>query len=222
MNLANILTVTRFFAVPFFLYFMYFPGHYFKAFAFLLFVAASITDYLDGYVARRYNMATEFGKFMDPLADKALVLGAFLMLTIAMHQMEIWMLAVIVGRDLMITLLRVYAKRRDVSIRTTYFAKAKTAFQMTAVITILLILAFAQLNDIDIIERYYQVAVLRGDPVFTVAMRFMLGGTKLLSSSGIVIYLYSFLPYLLTLSATTVTAISGLDYLYRNRELFSM
>jgi cardiolipin synthase len=94
---------------------------------------------VDGYLARKWNQETEFGKFLDPLADKFLVIGTFITFLFLHKQIELWMVLVVIFRDMLITILRWLAIREGFSLRTTVMGKVKTAFQMGTILTILII-----------------------------------------------------------------------------------
>lgn len=137
MNLANKITILRVLMIPIFLFFLLvdFPWHMEAALA--VFVLASLTDKLDGYIARKYNMITDFGKFMDPLADKLLVTGAFLVL-IQLGRIEAWIVFVILTREFAVTGLRSLAAAQDVIIAASNYGKLKTVTQIIAIIILLL------------------------------------------------------------------------------------
>lgn len=137
MNLANKITLLRIFMIPIFMVFMLaeFPYHMEAALA--VFVLASLTDKIDGHLARKYNMITDFGKFMDPLADKLLVTGAFLVL-IQLGRIEAWIVFVILAREFAVTGLRSLAAAQDVIIAASNYGKMKTVIQIVAIIILLL------------------------------------------------------------------------------------
>ncbi len=137
MNLANKITLLRVLMIPVFLIFMLvdFPWH--MEAALTVFVLASLTDKLDGHIARKYNMITDFGKFMDPLADKLLVTGAFLVL-IQLGRIEAWIVFVILTREFAVTGLRSLAAAQDVIIAASNYGKLKTVTQIVAIIVLLL------------------------------------------------------------------------------------
>lgn len=128
MNLPNKLTIGRMIAVPFFIA-AYMTGHFFIAF--VLFVAASLTDMLDGKIARKYNLVTNFGKFMDPLADKLLVCSALICLTDVIPK---WIVIIIISRELIISGFRTIAADNGVVIAASYWGKIKTVCQMIMII----------------------------------------------------------------------------------------
>lgn len=138
MNLPNKLTLLRVFLVPVFLIFLLIdkiPGNYFWALG--IFAIASITDALDGHIARKHNLVTNFGKFLDPLADKVLVMSAI----IAFVELKFtWSVPVIIilGREFMVTSLRLVANSGSGKvIAAGLMGKLKTAFTMVAIIAIL-------------------------------------------------------------------------------------
>ncbi|MCR4639743.1 CDP-diacylglycerol--glycerol-3-phosphate 3-phosphatidyltransferase [Ruminococcus sp.] len=138
MNLPNKLTLLRVVLIPFFLLFMYInvPFHY--GIALVIFAAASITDALDGKIARSRNLVTNFGKFLDPLADKVLVIAA---LTVFVELSEVNMgaipLIIITAREFMVSGLRLLAANSGVVVAAGIWGKLKTAFTMVAIIAIL-------------------------------------------------------------------------------------
>ena len=134
MNLPNKLTVGRIIAVPFFII-AYMTEHFLLAL--LLFALASITDLLDGKIARKYNLITNFGKIMDPLADKVLVYSAFCLM-VADGTMPAWMLIVILAREFIVAGVRTVAASEGIVIAADMAGKIKTVLQMIAVPMILL------------------------------------------------------------------------------------
>lgn len=150
MNLPNKLTVMRMILIPFFVFFMlapYFEG-YGNYIATAIFIIASLTDMLDGKIARKYNLVTDFGKFMDPLADKLLVCSALICL-IQLGQLPAWMVIIIVSREFIISGFRLVAAEQGIVIAASYWGKFKTTFQMIAVV--LMILNFEALSAVTLI-----------------------------------------------------------------------
>jgi CDP-diacylglycerol--glycerol-3-phosphate 3-phosphatidyltransferase len=138
LTLPNLLTLFRIFVTPlFFLLFFYFPTKVFSLLAALLFALASLTDFLDGYIARRWNLETSLGKFLDPLADKLLVAVALIML-IPLDRVSSWMVAVIIGREILVTGLRVVAVTEGLVISASRLGKYKTVLQILSVICLLI------------------------------------------------------------------------------------
>lgn len=139
MNLPNKLTILRVIMIPFFVFFLmapYFEG-YGNYIAAAIFIVASLTDMLDGKIARKYNLVTNFGKFMDPLADKLLVCSAMICL-IETGQLAAWIVIVIIAREFIISGFRLVASDNGVVIAASYWGKFKTTFQMLMVIVLIL------------------------------------------------------------------------------------
>ena len=140
MNLPNKLTTLRVILIPFFVFFLLWQGgenRTFRIISLLIFIVASLTDLLDGKIARKYNLVTNFGKFMDPLADKLLVCSALICL-IELNQLPAWMVIVIISREFIISGFRLVASDNGVVIAASYWGKFKTTFQMFAVILLIL------------------------------------------------------------------------------------
>ena len=138
MNLPNKLTVLRVIMVPFFVFFMLtdFAGDAGKWIALVLFCLASLTDMLDGKIARARNLVTNFGKFMDPLADKLLVCSAMICL-IPSGQLPAWVVIVIIAREFIISGFRLVAADNGIVIAASYWGKFKTVSQMFMVIVLI-------------------------------------------------------------------------------------
>lgn len=136
MNLPNKLTVLRVILIPFFVAALLAGGGQIPVLRYLaaaVFIVASLTDMLDGKIARKYNLVTNFGKFMDPLADKLLVCAALICL-VELKQIPAWMVIVIVSREFTISGFRLVAAEQGIVIAASYWGKFKTTFQMIAVI----------------------------------------------------------------------------------------
>ncbi len=135
MNLPNKLTVLRVIMIPFFVLFMLVPvfGENSKWVAVGIFIVASLTDLLDGKIARKYNLVTDFGKFMDPLADKLLVCSAMICL-VGLQKLPSWIVVVIIAREFIISGFRLIAVENGRVIAASYWGKFKTTFQMIMVI----------------------------------------------------------------------------------------
>ena len=134
MNLPNKLTMLRVVMIPFFVVFMLVPiaGGADKWIALALFIAASLTDMLDGHIARKYHLVTNFGKFMDPLADKLLVCSALICL-VDLGRIPSWVVIVIIAREFIISGFRLIASDNGVVIAASYWGKFKTTFQMVMI-----------------------------------------------------------------------------------------
>lgn len=145
MNLPNKLTILRVIMIPFFIVFLLVPiTPYDKWIALAIFIAASVTDLLDGKIARKYNLVTNFGKFMDPLADKLLVCSALICL-IELEKIPAWMVIVIIAREFIISGFRLVASDSGVVIAASYWGKFKTTFQMAAVCLLIADIAALQI-----------------------------------------------------------------------------
>lgn len=176
MNLPNKLTLLRICLIPVFVILMLSQVSNFFLISCIIFIIASITDFLYGKIARKYNLVTDFGKFMDPLADKLLVLSALICM-IEYDLVAGWMVIIIVARELTVSILRAIAADNGKVIAASGGGKIKTTSQMIAII---LLLIGANYSNSQIVF------------VGTIAM------------------------YI----ATIFTLYSGIDYLYKNRELF--
>ncbi|HIT43163.1 MAG TPA: CDP-diacylglycerol--glycerol-3-phosphate 3-phosphatidyltransferase [Candidatus Caccovicinus merdipullorum] len=140
MNLPNKLTVLRVIMIPFFVFFLLLENGANPTWRYLsaaIFIVASFTDLLDGKIARKYNLVTNFGKFMDPLADKLLVCSALICL-IQLEQLPAWMVIIIISREFIISGFRLVASDNGVVIAASYWGKFKTVFQMISVILLIL------------------------------------------------------------------------------------
>ncbi|MBQ3054408.1 MAG: CDP-diacylglycerol--glycerol-3-phosphate 3-phosphatidyltransferase [Clostridia bacterium] len=137
MNIANKLTLLRLVLVPFFVVFGLIGGNIYGYIALGIFVFASFTDYLDGYLARKYNLVSDFGKFMDPLADKLLVMSA-LALLVHRGDTSVWIFYVVVIRELVVTGIRLIASSNGRVIQAAMTGKIKTVIQMIIIILALI------------------------------------------------------------------------------------
>lgn len=137
MNIANKITMLRIAMIPVFMAVMLidFPFHMEAALA--VFLLASLTDHLDGHLARKYNLITDFGKFMDPLADKLLVTAAFVIL-IQMGRIDAWIVFVILAREFAVSGLRSLAAAQNIIIAASNFGKLKTVTQIVAICVLIL------------------------------------------------------------------------------------
>ena len=138
MNTANKLTMLRVVMIPAFLLVLYLGLPFANLIALAIFVVASLTDWLDGYIARNYNQTTDFGKFMDPLADKCLVVAAMLWF-VEVGQMPAWALLIVVVREFAISGLRMQAANLGKVIAAGWSGKVKTASTMVCICVMLLL-----------------------------------------------------------------------------------
>lgn len=193
MNLANKLTLIRIFLVPVFLVFIAVKGIPYGTFiATFIFILASLTDKLDGYIARSRNQITNFGKFMDPLADKLLVTAALISL-VELHVVPSWAAVVIIAREFAVSGLRSIAAAQGRVIAASWWGKIKTVIQIIAIIILLL-----QVN----IRRSQYLKQLVGD-------NYYLGK------------FFENVPTIMLMIAVIVTLISGYDYFKKNKEAVS-
>ena len=164
MNLPNKLTVLRVILIPFFVVFMLAgagaggeitPG-YDRWVALVLFVIASLTDFFDGRIARKHNLITNFGKLMDPLADKLLVCAALVCL-VALERIHAWVVILIIAREFIISGVRQLAAEQGRVIAASYWGKFKTASQMGLII--LMIIHLEQLNVVTQVFLYLATAL---------------------------------------------------------------
>ena len=139
MNLPNKLTILRVIMIPFFVAALLYDGganQNMRYVAAALFIIASLTDMLDGKIARKYNLVTNFGKFMDPLADKLLVCSALICM-IELRELPAWMVIIIISREFIISGFRLVASDNGVVIAASYWGKFKTTFQMIGVVLLI-------------------------------------------------------------------------------------
>ena len=149
MNLPNKLTVFRVILIVPFVVFMLtdFAGKYSDLIALVIFIIASLTDMFDGKIARKYNLVTNFGKFMDPLADKLLVCSALICL-IEMERIPAWIVIIIISREFIISGFRLIASDNNIVIAASYWGKFKTTFQM-----IMVCLMIINIEQLDILTQ---------------------------------------------------------------------
>ena len=194
MNLPNKLTVLRMILVPFFVFFLLVPGiphHY--LIALLIFAGASYTDHLDGKIARSRGLITNFGKLMDPLADKILVISA-LVCMVELGLTSAWFVIIIIAREFLVTSIRLLAVESGRVIPANNWGKAKTVSQMVAILAVLGMQYVLELNHMHV----FAVE----DPL-VLSTCFWLVGNVLIAI------------------AVVLTLISGVTYLMQNIELFS-
>lgn len=223
MTTANKITLTRICMIPFFLYFASQPmliwdqeawqsSYQIEAFfptatvvALVLFCVASFTDFLDGYVARKYNQVTDFGKFVDPLADKLLVTSA-LVLFAEQGAFAGWMVCVIIARELIITSLRVVAANKGRVLAATWTGKVKTCVQIGGIIAIYLYYIFIGAVG----SGAFDSMTVSSDGSFSATSTVMF----LTGTDGYPTFVY-FVGWVVTL----VTIYSGFDYLRKNWDI---
>ena len=191
MNLPNKLTISRIMMTMLFLIMLFVEFSFHYTVALVLFVAASITDILDGTIARKRGLITDFGKLMDPLADKMLICSAFIAF-IELEWMPAWMVIVIVARELAITGLRLLAASKNIVLAAEKQGKNKTITQVVAIIALLVTNSY---GDWGIVGSFFG---------FTIAGHAWAWWVAEISKWA----------------AVTLTATSGIYYLWKNREVF--
>ena len=149
MNLANRLTMSRILLTFVFMFFLFCHGLWAKVASLVVFILAALSDLFDGMIAQRMNMVTDFGRLMDPIADKILVLAAFAAF-VQLQLIDAWMFVIIVSREIMITSLRLFALNKGKVLSAARAGKHKTVLQMVVIFTIL---GFIVLKEI--VLRYY-------------------------------------------------------------------
>ncbi|HAM39472.1 MAG: CDP-diacylglycerol--glycerol-3-phosphate 3-phosphatidyltransferase [Elusimicrobia bacterium RIFOXYC2_FULL_34_12] len=192
MNLANRITIFRILLVPFFILLMIYNTFPMRLSALLVFIIASITDTIDGYMARKYGTVTDFGKFLDPLADKLLV-SAALISFVQIKELSIpaWMVTVIISREFIITGIRTVATSKNIIIPAALSGKFKTTFQMIAIVIILAILCLDSFLQTYLEKDYSNIPQLK------------------------------LIPYILMFITTILTLVSGFSYIFKHKYLFT-
>lgn len=157
MNFPNILTVTRILLTPVFIYLFTDTDQTLQAYGIIVFLFASFTDWLDGFYARKFNVVTRFGQFMDPLADKVLNLSATYVLALQGYVFW-WIIITIIFRDVLVTFFRTYALKINQPVVTSRVAQWKTAFHMLLVISTVVFI---------LLENNYEIILLNLDSSYT-------------------------------------------------------
>ncbi len=160
MILPNQLTILRIILTPIFLFFFLMDEPWMKQVALLIYLIAAITDWYDGWLARKFNYITSWGQFMDPLADKILTSTAFFAFVIV-GWLDFWLVLLIVLRDIFITGLRIFADYRGYSFTTSFTAKVKTLLQMVFLYYLLLLYALSSMN---LTEKYFEIYKMLRNP----------------------------------------------------------
>ena len=190
MNLPNKITLLRVLLVFIFMIFLFLKGLTFKLLALATFIIAAFSDYLDGFIAKKYGITSKFGKLMDPVADKILTLAAFLAF-VEMKLIPAWMVVIILMRELVITGIRIFALKDGKVLPAGLAGKQKTVSQMFSIIVILVFIVFKE----------------AGVRIFG----FWSPGFE---------YWHKQLIFILMLITVALTIISGVSYLIRGREYF--
>ena len=154
MNLPNKITLGRVLMIPIYLIFMLVPGiPYGRLIAAIIFTLAAITDAIDGYIARKHNLITNFGKFMDPIADKLLVCSA-LICFVEFNQMPSWITIIIISREFIVSGFRLIASDNDVVLAASWWGKIKTNVQVIMSVLLTLNLDYSFFNILEVITMY--------------------------------------------------------------------
>src|SRR5881628_1522900 len=193
MNLPNKLTISRFLLTVAFLAVMFSRVRFHETIALVLFIAGGITDFLDGQIARRHKLITNFGILMDPLADKIMVCSAFIAF-VGLKWIPAWMVVIIVSRELAITGLRLLAASKNVVLAAEGYGKHKTVSQIIAIISILVLASYQEWGSL-------------GQAIF---------GFHLFSQEPWVNWFTKLAKWV----AVALTFISGWLYLWKNRPLY--
>ena len=157
MNLANKLTLLRVFMIPVFLVVLFLaPEPMNRYVAVIIFIVASLTDMLDGKIARKYNLVSNFGKFMDPLADKLLVMSALVSM-VALKDLAAWVVIVILAREFTITGFRTLAMEANIVMAASWWGKVKTTTQMIMIPVVMLNLQFPFMPMVETVLVYLAV-----------------------------------------------------------------
>lgn len=136
-HLPNFLTLGRMIMVPPIVVLLFFPGRWTSAVAAGLFLIASLTDFFDGFIARRFEVESSFGRFLDPIADKVLVTSALIML-IALGRVDAWIVMLIITREMAVSALRAVTKTWDTTLKPSRAGKLKTLFQFSAIVPLII------------------------------------------------------------------------------------
>lgn len=190
MNLPNKITIYRIFLTFLFMVFLFSKGVVFKSLALFTFLLASFSDFLDGYLARKQNAITDFGRLMDPVADKVLVLAAFLAF-VELKLVPAWMVVLIISRELIITSVRILASAKGRIISASKEGKHKTVSQIFSIFAVLVFLILREVG----------IKVLS---FWTPAVE----------------YYFRWSIFFLMLITVILTLISGISYLIKNKDIF--
>ena len=169
MTLPNQLTILRIILSPVFLIFFLSDVIWMKQVSILIYIVAALSDWYDGWLARKFNYITSWGKFWDPLADKILTSFAFIGFAIV-DLIPFWMVVIIVGRDVLITLLRIFANMKNYNFTTSYYAKWKTMLQMIFLYYLLILYVALYSPEITFPYRELIPTLLNKDLIYFVAL----------------------------------------------------
>ena len=151
--IPNILSSIRIFLVPIFLFFFFSESSNSKFISLIIFILASLTDFFDGLIARRFNLITKLGKFLDPLADKILTLSVFYSFLI-LDIISYWMFLLIISRDVIVTIIRIFFNRYNLTFVTSNVAKIKTTIQIISIIYVLSIMSYNSIEEFFLLNEF--------------------------------------------------------------------
>ena len=204
MNLPNKITVARICLVPVFIIVLLLPIQYANIIAMFIFIIASITDSLDGHIARSRNLVTNFGKFLDPIADKLLVAAALIAL-VGMNRIPSWFVTVVIAREFIVTGIRLLANGEGRVIAASVWGKLKTITQMIAIPLLLLDTTAPLVSDkADVFmfnKLHTLITTLPENPIGNVI--------------GI-------LAVVMIIVSVIITVLSGVDYLVKNKDVLKL
>jgi CDP-diacylglycerol--glycerol-3-phosphate 3-phosphatidyltransferase len=169
MTLPNQLTILRIILSPVFLIFFLSDVIWMKQVSIAIYIVAALSDWYDGWLARKFNYITSWGKFWDPLADKILTFSAFIGFALV-DLIPWWMVAIIVGRDVLITLLRVFANMESYNFTTSYYAKWKTMLQMLFLYYLLILYVALYSPEINSLYKELIPTLLNKELIYFVAL----------------------------------------------------
>lgn len=204
MNLPNKITVARICLVPIFIIVLFLPFEEANLIGLIIFIIASLTDSLDGHIARSRNLVTNFGKFLDPLADKLLVSSALIAL-VGMHKIPSWFATVVIAREFMVTGIRLLANGEGRVIAASIWGKIKTITQIVAISLLLL----------------DTTAPLASDKA-DVFMVFKLQNLINTFNESPVTNVIGILAVIMIIVAIIITIFSGVDYFVKNKDVLKL
>jgi cardiolipin synthase (CMP-forming) len=207
LNIPNAISMLRILLVPLFLYLIFLPRAEERIWALVVFIIASLTDMLDGWSARKLGQVTAFGKFLDPLADKFLVISALVAFLFLDPFIPLWMVLIIILRDVLVTVMRHLAIKKNSTLRTTRMSKIKTGFQMISIIVIIMVLIVRRSQNFSMLA-YSTDEIMKVGEVFEIFKSQEPNKWLIIT------------PYCLMALVTVFTALSGIRYIITNWHLF--
>jgi CDP-diacylglycerol--glycerol-3-phosphate 3-phosphatidyltransferase len=197
-KLPNRITMFRIVAMAFFIPSVLRDTMMFSYASIIIFSIAAASDWIDGHIARKYNIISNFGKVMDPLADKIMILSA-LICFVQLHIVPSWMVIIIIGREFLVSGIRIMVAEEGEIIMASNWGKAKTVIEIIAVTTTLLLISIN--HTINYMGLSRQDMIVKGEPL-----------TEFV--------LLTVIPYALMFLAAAVSLISGLEYFFKNKRVF--